>query len=412
MAGEEVCPAPAGPQSLLRTPTCAELLPTSCMQDDLSQKPTLPVNASKVLAPASPSNDRTVLLTEVTPPRAPPAAEKSKYGRPLQTVEQVSTADKPATERDDCFAMPLPLPLEQVLGPPREHGRSSLHAKQAADDAKTWVVKPVSMQDDSPTVLEPDTIEVLRAALMGELNDTGNDEVSIVENSPKPSRTVMLPPAAMQGKNVPASCDSNGPTPQGSPLVRVAFETPRGSSPVKAVRTPKLGNIFHTPREAGTATPQASAQDAVLPQASPPRQSPEPKNRRLSWPSSVRSPVRAIVGRAREVSMGSDDGVVANGASSHNAVAETASATSEPESGVSKLQPVLPLAPLAPIAPAESATPVVTPKTVTEVEHEGGAVDTPGIHGVASPLRRRFFSVLGGAPSTSAVAPKPPAQRL
>merc|ERR1711865_1035517 len=109
--------------------------------------------------------------------------------------------------------------------------------------------------------------------------------------------------------------------------------------------------------------------------------------------------------------MGSDDGVVPNSASSQNAVAES-SGTSEQESGASKLQPVPPLAPLAPITPAEPATPVVTPKTMTEVEHEGAAVDTPGIHGVASPLRRRFFSVLGGAPSTSAVAPKPPAQRL
>jgi len=253
------------------------------------------------------------------------------------------------------------------------------------------------IQEHSPTALEPDTIDVLRAALVDDLSGTPQSKRA----------SVTLPPASMHGRNVVSSPDM--PTPQGSPPSRLSFETPRGATttPLNPVRTPKLSNIFSTPASTGTSMQAStSAQDAQCPtpSPSPPSQRSEVKSRRLSWPSTPRNPVRAIVARVRDASAHSegDDGASTSQGIVNAVTAEVSCDAAEHDAGTAKLQPVA--VPLTPAAPK-------TAKTMPKLPREGGLLDGSGaaVHGVASPLRRRWLGVLG---STSSVTPNPPTPRV
>jgi hypothetical protein len=358
---------------------------------DTPQPP--PSTISEAVVQESPSGFTAAVHREVTPPRASCASRGSKAahgGVGLEQaacngqVEHSSTVDKTPPGKTESLASPLPAD-PPVLGTPRSHTRSSL------DDVKgcSSSVKYTTIRDKSPTVLEPDTIEILRAALM----ETPDDANSC---TPKTSKGSLTLPAAVQGRNHGTTGESNGPMLQGSPLVPLVFDTPRGGSttPRQPARSPKLGHIFSTPAGPATsAQAAASTQDAQDNTASPARPNSELKSRRLSWPSSSpRNPVRAT--RTKEASEG-DDSTMANLGTN---IADASEQAQGP--GSSKFQP------MAPVNPAAS------PKVMAEVDQEGGPIDGSSLHGVASPLRRRWLGVLSGRPTTSAVTPKPPAQRL
>jgi len=362
--------------------------------------------------PESPPKKRTAVIAEITRRRAPSI---SKPGRPLTSLscagplEKGHPIDLTPPGKNECMVAP-PVPVDTLAGTPRDHVRSSLPAKPTIDDKKSLASersdslshKVVFKQEDSPTALEPDTIEILRAALMNDLDLNLSGDGCV----PKPSRgAVSLPPAAVQGRNAGNSSDSNLPTPhgspllptpQGSPLVRHAFETtPRGSSPRQPVRARRLSQIFNSMTDAGTSAqvPTAAAQDTQGPIASPSRPNSELKNqsRRLSWPARA---VVLEVGRVRDSPVADDGATPTYGG-------VTAGFGMTPcEKGASKLQPVVPLSPAEP------------PKTMSETENEGGLGDGATLHGIASPLRRRWLGVPGSGSSASALTPKLSAQRL
>mmetsp|Transcript_96177 Transcript_96177/g.152129 ORF Transcript_96177/g.152129 Transcript_96177/m.152129 type:complete len:522 (+) Transcript_96177:100-1665(+) len=276
-----------------------------------------------------------------------------------------SNLDAPA---DMSMKASLPLPI-QPTPPTPHHNQTSRKAKCDSNALSTHELahtRTLKTFHESDEGLEPDTIEVLRAALVDD---------SLVEGcTPKMNKgTVMLPPAAVHGRS---NATENGfPTPQSSPLARLAFETPRGSSPRQPVRTPRLSHIFSTPG-AGSQTP-ASANDTLGCIASPPSKPCEMKSRRLSWPISPK--IRAAVGKMKESNNLEDEDNANDGGQSAArflAVAQPAAAS---------------------------------PKDQTEVDRERGSLDPPAVQVVASPLRRRWlgvFNAVGG--STSAAVARPP----